>query len=292
MPTPLTGASIYVALVFGLFLTAWTATLLMQRCWHESAVYIAAGATGLVLFLPYAFSLRGPALVGPTIQFWIRPFYPVDGLFRGQHITSGWILDIANALVLPLNYFLELGFFLVAAVLWWNRHRASGQRLTRAESATALMIGTSVLVCTFMRSSVIGNNDLGWRGFLFAQFGLLLWGVDIVSDWRVTGRGQRVFLAVLLILGAAGSAYELGINRFYPLLADRGTVAPLTWLGPDRQAGSRIYARREAGEWATASTSQDAIVQFDPHVAPARIRRRSASLVMTSSAALPCSAAC
>jgi hypothetical protein len=129
------------------------------------------------------------------------------------------------------------------------------------------MIATSVVTCTFLRSSVIGNNDLGWRGFLFAQFGLLLWAVDVLSGWRSTARGQRVFLTVLLVLGAAGSVYEGAINRFYPLLADRGTVATLSWLSPDRQAGKRIYAQREAGEWEARATPRNAIVQFNPHVA-------------------------
>jgi len=162
-----------------------------------------------------------------------------------------------------LNYFLELGFFLSAAVLWWKKHRASGLPLTRAESATWLMVATSMSVCTFLRSSVIGNNDLGWRGFLIAQFGLLLLAVDVVSDFRE----HRAFLTVLLVLGAAGSAYEIGINRFYAVLAYRGTVPTFSWLAPDRQAGKRNYAVREAGEWATQATGPTAIVQFSPHVA-------------------------
>lgn len=123
------------------------------------------------------------------------------------------------------------------------------------------MIATSVVICTFVRSSVIGNNDLGWRGFLIAQFGLLLLAVDVLSVWRP----ERRFLSVLLILGAAGSAYEIGINRFYPVLADRGIVPPFSWLGPDRQTGWRNYAYRDAGEWVARAMPSAARVQFNPH---------------------------
>ena len=260
------GASIYLGFVFAVFLLLWTAIALARRWWREAAVVAGAGLAGLAFFLPYAVSLRGPALGGPLMQFWMRPFYPVDALFKGQHLGHAWVLPLANLLALPLNYFLELGFFLAAALLWWKKHRAGRQPLTRAETATALMIATSVAICTFLRSSVIGNNDLGWRGFLFAQFGLLLWAVDILGDWRSTARDQRVFLTVLLVLGAVGSAYEVAINRFYPLLADHGTVATLSWLSPDRQAGKRIFAQREAGEWAARATPANAIVQFNPHV--------------------------
>jgi hypothetical protein len=261
------GASVYLGFVFAIFLVAWNAACLAKRWRREAAVVAGAGLAGLAFFLPYALSLRGPARGGPLLQLWIRPFFPIDALFKGQALGHGWVLPLANALALPVNYFLELGFFLAAALVWWKKHRASRQPLAPAEAATALMIATSVVTCTFLRSSVIGNNDLGWRGFLIAQFGLLLWAVDVLSGWRSTARGQRALLTLLLILGAAGSAYEVAINRFYPLLADRGTVATLSWLSPDRQAGKRIYAQREAGEWALRATTRHGIVQYNPHVA-------------------------
>ena len=260
------GGAIYVAFVFGIFLIGWTAVALAKRWRRETAVLTGAGLAGMALSLPFALSLRGPALGGPPLQFWIRPFYPVQALFEGQTIGKGWVLPLANALALPLNYFLELGFFLAAALVWWQQHRASGRPLTRTEAATWLMIATSAVTCTFLRSSVIGNNDLGWRGFLIAQFGLLLLAVDVLSDWNAnTGRDGRAFLTVLLVLGAAGSAYELAINRFFPLLADGGIIQTYPWLAPDRQAGRRNYAQREAGAWAAASTPPTAMVQFNPH---------------------------
>lgn len=261
------GASVYVAFVFGLFLMLWTALALLKRQWRETAILTATGTIAMALSLPFAHSLRGPALGGPAIEFWIRPFYPIQALFQGQAPGHAWILPLANALVLPLNYFLELGFFLAAALLWWKKHRASGRPLTRAESAAVLMIATSVSICTFLRSSVIGNNDLGWRGFLIAQFGLLLLAVDVFFDWEAKGgREQRTFLTVLLLLGAAGSAYEIAIDRFYAPLADRGTVPLFSWLAPDRRAGERNSANREAGEWAAGATPPTAVVQFNPHV--------------------------
>ena len=262
------GASVYVAFVFAIFLLVWTAAALARRRWREAAVLVAAGLAGLAFVLPFALSLRGPAQGGPFVEFRIRQFFPLDALFQGEAIGSGWVRALADGLALPANYFLELGFFLAAALLWWKKHRASRQPLTRAEAATALMIATSVVTCTFLRSSVIGNNDLGWRGFLIAQFGLLLLAVDVVSDWGAeAGRDRRVFLTVLLVLGAAGSVYEVAINRFYPLLADHGTVATVSWLAPDRQAGKRNYAQREAEEWAARATPRAAIVQFNPHTA-------------------------
>ena len=257
------GSAIYVAFVFGAFLMAWTLSTILKRRWSESAVLMVAGAIGLLLALPFALSLRGPANGGAPLGFWIRPFSPLNGLFRGEGLTKGWNLPLANALALPLNYFLELGFFFAAAVLWWKKHRARGKPLTSAESATWMMIAASVTICTFLHSSVIGNNDLGWRGFLIAQFGLLLLAVDVLPDWRE----QRTFLTILLLLGGAGSAYEIGINRFYAPLADKGIVPTFSWLASDRHAGERNYANREAGEWATAASPPAGMVQFNPVLA-------------------------
>jgi hypothetical protein len=257
------GSAIYVAFVFGAFLIAWTLLSLLKRRWSELGVLIGAGAIGLLLALPFALSLRGPADGGTPLEFWIRPFSPIDGLLRGEGLTKGWTLPLANALALPFNYFLELGVFFAAALLWWKKHRKSGKPLTSAESATWLMIAASVTICTFLRSSVIGNNDLGWRGFLIAQFGLLLLAVDVLSELRE----QRKFMAILFLLGAAGSAYEIGINRLYAPLADKGVVPIFSWLASDRHAGERNYANREAGEWATAATTPTAIVQFNPILA-------------------------
>ena len=257
------GSAIYVAVVFGVFLIAWTLFTLMKRSWRERAILFAAGAIALALAFPFAHSLRGPAQAGQPLQLWVRPFSPINGLFRGQGLDRGLILPLVNALALPLNYFLELGFFFAAAVLWWKSHRARGKPLTRAESAAWMMIATSVIICTFFRSSVIGNNDLGWRGFLIAQFGLLLIATDVLAEIPA----RRTFLAVLLALGAAGSAYEIGINRLYAPLADRGIVPTFYWLAPDRHAGARNFAVREAGEWLTAATAANEIVQFNPRIA-------------------------
>ena len=104
-----------------------------------------------------------------------------------------WQLAVGNLLLLPLNYFLELGLFFVVGWWRWKTWRAKRFTLERQELAAGAMIGVSVLICTFLRSSLIGNNDLGWRGFLIAQFALLLWTADLLAEWpRLPRRGLLV----------------------------------------------------------------------------------------------------
>jgi hypothetical protein len=179
-------------------------------------------------------------------------------------------LVFVNGSLLPMNYFLEFGFFFLVGRFKWREHRRSGEPLSPPDLACWVMLSASFLVCTFLKSVVIGNNDLGWRGFLLAQFILLLWAVDL---WVKRGKagwltaGQKGLLVTLVGLGIAGSAYDLAITRFYPLLADSGVLPPLDWMATDREFGKRTYAARAAYEWIRRQTPEAATVQYNPAVA-------------------------
>ena len=262
------GSSIHIAFVFAIYLLVWTGIVIAKRWWRQAAVLAIAGAIGMALALPYGLSLRGSggahsaaAAGGPPIEFWMRPFTPVDAMLKGFGHSGTWTLTLVNALMLPLNYFLELGFFLAAGVFWWRKRKAARTPLSSPELALTVLVATSLVICTFLRSSIIGNNDLGWRGFLLAQFGLLLWSVDVIFD-----QPSRRLLSILLVLGALGTLYDVAILRLYPVLADTGLVANLNWMALDRQLGTRNYSAREAYEWIAQSTPPDAVIQFDPHV--------------------------
>jgi hypothetical protein len=260
------GLSIYVTLVFGAFLAVWTMIAAARRWWTEVASYVVAGATALMCAFPYLLDLRGPAggASGPPLEVHVRPFSAAVAMLQSVGIKSGWQMSLANLAMLPLNYFLELGFFFAAGRIWWSRRK---RPLERAELATGVMLAVALLICTFVRSSVISNNDLGWRGILVAQFVLVLWGVDVVTvDHQSIDRPVRRVLALLLVLGFAGTGYDIFIERFYPVLADRGVVATLGWMARDRQLGPRNYAQREAYEWMNKNTAPDATYQFNPHV--------------------------
>jgi hypothetical protein len=95
-----------------------------------------------------------------------------------------------------------------------------------------------------------------------AQFGLLLWAVDVLTDRRYQ---RSVVLAVMLALGAAGTVCDVFLLRLYPVMADRGRLPELAWMSQDRKLGERNYAVREAYEWADRHTPPGAIIQFSPH---------------------------
>ena len=260
------GISIFVTLVFSAFLAVWTLVAAARRWWPETAACLLAGMVAVACAAPYLIELPGTGqrAIGPPLMLEVRPFSPAVVVLQSVGITGGWRVSLANLLLLPVNYFMELGFFFAAGSLWWLRRP---RPLSRAQLATAIMLATSFLLCSFVRSSVIFNNDLGWRGILLAQFVLVLWGVDVVTG--ATGPlavPVRRWLAVLALLGASGVVYDIFLLRLYPVAADRGVLAMLSWLAPDHRLGERNYAQREAYEWLDGNSDPRARIQFNPHV--------------------------
>ena len=263
------GASIYVALVTAAFLLVWAVITCWKKWRRRTASLLLAGSVCCLLAFPYFLELRGPAAPNAgsfPLQLTVRTF-SLAALIPTRGLPAAWRLVLVNGPLLPLNYLLEFGFFLVAARLWWRRRRESRQPLSRSNLALLAMAATSAVICTFVRSSVIGCNDLGWRGFLPAEFVLVLWAVDLLTELPAFLERHKASLMLCLALGAAGVVYDLAITRSYPLLADMGVVPPIDWMGPDRQIGQRTFAARQAYEWARTAIPDTASIQFNPRVA-------------------------
>jgi hypothetical protein len=261
------GSGIYVTFVFAAFLAVW-AFICLAKKWYQEAVSLAlAGFAAFTLSAPYLMSLRSSAgsSQGNLLQFTVRSFDLGEMFLKIAGFGRPWQLTVGNAVLLPMNYFLEFGFFFAVAVILLVRFRRAGRPATRPELAGFALFAVSTLICTFVKSGVITNNDLGWRGFLIAQFVLLLWGGEVISCWNQQySQRMKVVLGSLIAIGAAGVAYDLAILRFFPLLSDQGIVPKIGWLAADNKLGLRTYANREAYEWLRAHTSAKALVQQNP----------------------------
>jgi len=110
----------------------------------------------------------------------------------------------------------------------WRRWRT----LSEAQKALWFMGSSSLVMIMFVRSTVIGANDLAWRGSMVLQFVLLLWGAVYLTDRFSIHRetpamglsDQQLFdatLYLLLAIGCASSLYQLGMLRVYAPLSDR-----------------------------------------------------------------------
>jgi hypothetical protein len=283
------GLSVYVTFVFAVFLAVWVAVTSIKRQFRETVLISVAGMVALAVSLPYIFELLGghsnqSASGGPFVQFAIRPFAISEILLSKSQSAKPWLIPVVNALVLPLNYFLELGFFLLIGFVQWKKMRASRNFFGHRELCGFMMVATSMLLCTFFRSGVIMNNDLGMRGFMVAQFMLLIWGAELLDEGLLkravnTGGRQRDpvrlsrdgknLVIVTLVLGAAGTLYDICVLRSFPIIADSTGLATYAWLSSnDGKFGKRTYALRQVYEELKKKLPQDAIIQHNPHADP------------------------
>lgn len=169
---------------------------------------------------------------------------------------------------LPLNYFLEFGFFFLAGIAFFRRRRGR-DRLSDEDAVGVAMLATSLIVCSFLQSNTIANNDLGWRGILLAQFVLLLWAAWLWDDGLFPeDRKWRSAAGVLLILGAMPTLYDLTMLRAYPVLLDELAIPRYHWLAPDHKLGERTYALRTTYEALDRILPTSAIVQQNPNTNP------------------------
>jgi hypothetical protein len=275
------GLSIYVAFVFATFLSVWLVILLLRKQWRDALVVCVSGMVALAAASPYLYELLGIGGTGNAseapVQLAVRSFQMVDILAASR----GWNVTLVNILALPLNYFMEFGFFFVIGVMQWRKMRGTGHFFHHKELCGFTIAATSILLCTFLRSSVISNNDLGWRGISVAQFILLIWatelwddgvlfsGIDSVSGSRrlISRDDRRRLIAFMLVLGMAGSLYELFMGRFFLLISD-ASKNPVYFVIYRRNIGKRTDALRQVYESLDKMLPQNAIVQHNPNAEP------------------------
>jgi hypothetical protein len=268
------GMSVYVTFTFAVAIALYLLSLISRKDWLAITMFVGAGVVAALWALPFLLSLRGAAAGGAVAEFGLRPF-PL-GIALTEHmgipLRTQFAWNLANAIFLPVNYALELGFFLVVCGLrLWRLVRGRVEATAHEMGAWAL-VAASFLIGTFMRSTAISSNDLGWRCFLPAQLISVLWSAELLGDWwsRVAAPEStprpwvRASLVSLMILGAIGTAYEVTMLRTYPILYDRRDIAGKTWLEPDGQFGKRTYAIRSVYESLDPQLAASAVLQNNP----------------------------
>ena len=249
------GMSIWVTLVGGLALIIWT-ILAYTKGWREEALFLViTGVLSIALALPYVIDLyQANHFFRPSIAFQIRAFTPINSVFSN---ATPILTNVANLLVLPLNYLLEFGFFAFGGLLYWEYRRRLQEKLDRYELFMMVLMATSFFVCTFFRSALF-NNDLGWRGFLFAQFVLLLFSIPLMVSLRGKMTDER-FTVLPLIRGLAIGSIVLSIVW---ILFQCYVVRSYFW-GPKDELTMMV---REAYEWQDEHLPVDAVIQHDPDI--------------------------
>lgn len=256
------GVSLYVTFAMAVGLLLWAGFAICRGWGQYLAPLVAVGAMALALYIPFALELRAASHETEfPLALTVRAFVPVDYWlpsivpYLKTHSVAVYLL---RAALLPVNYGIELGFFLVGAVLYW-RYRRLLQRSLGPEEVLLTCLGAgSILVCTFLRSA-FRWNDLGWRAFLVAQFVLLIWCVPVVQALldqtntqgaQLVPRQWRKLLWFCLVIGVAGTVVEMANMR----------------IRSDGPTGPSTLAVRDAYIWVDRHTPRNAILLFNPDI--------------------------
>ena len=244
------GLSTWIALAFAMVMFAW---MLWALVWERGSrarvpVLLLAAAVASVALLPYLAELHGEAsgtatvlangLTSPDgkasiandgahlLRFGVRHMIPAESV---QGI--GWVArlaqthpaveDAAVGLVLLLpGYFVELGFYglVLLAALWAMRRR----RLDEAARTALVLAVAGLAVSTFLRSTIVENNDFAMRSILIAQFFLLLLAVVWwEGGFASTNRFLRGAMLAMAWIGLAGTVYQAVTLRVYLPVEER-----------------------------------------------------------------------
>jgi hypothetical protein len=187
--------------------------------------------------------------------------------------------NLANLILLAPGYFIELGFYLAILFVYMVPRWRGGRSLAPAQRSLVFIAAVTLVMISFLRSSVLTSNDFGWRAALLMQFPLLLLAVDPLIAWGVLdgdrkrsneGRGLhndvpgwfRSFVCIALVIGICNCGCQVLVLRFtFPFdeWMMRAKHAPdVGRLSHNAYISYIGYAKLDA------AIPRDAIVQYNP----------------------------
>ena len=206
--------------------------------------------------------------------FAIRDF-PVALRFLGKlGMHNSILLELSKLPVLLIVYVLEFGFFALVMLRCFRRDMRKAASLSRQRRMMWMMLAVCLLTMSIVKSDSSGVNDLGIRGMLVVQFALLILSAPFVYDvfFRNDAAAQKdlhvrwikVSLVFTLVLGVAGTAYQLVALRCYAPLADAGKLKRSERFLGAPGFGERTYWLREGFSRLSELTPSAALVQYNP----------------------------
>jgi hypothetical protein len=274
------GLSVWVMFVFAIFWLIWGLVLVFkEKKYQQFWFMILGGLFGIVFAAPFLLGVlqdggASPSGGGLPVAIYIRPFMVTD-LLAG---FSPLVINILNFVFLPLNYLFELGFFFLMAVIWFQGYYKREGELSPIHRAELILVIVSVVILSFLRSTIIAINDLGIRGWLPVQFILVVWSSDVI--FQIAGERKwispKIFksingtktlglsLSVMLVIGYLTMGLEFFSLRAWPFLVDMNVVGFPNKLSPDTHLGERTYSARLAYTFLHDNIPLSVIVQNNP----------------------------
>jgi hypothetical protein len=272
------GLSVYVAAGFALIVLAWIITFNHPVRHQLGLSIITMGFFAALLSVPFIDELccgLATSAVARQCHFLsLSVRQTIDsGLLTALPVFASWnqshpvLLDQGMRLLLLLpGMAMELGLYGVVLVLLLIARRRSVLPADPARDTALFFSVSGLIIVMFIGSSIITNNDFGYRAVLLPQFFLLLLTADLLGSWWTSGAtplipqtaGRRKLICASLILGLAGTIY--------------GNVLLRVWLpieaalphSPFNQLPNDAYQLRTLFTELNARAPLNAVIAFRP----------------------------
>jgi len=281
------GLSVYVAFGFALLMLSWLLWLLLKRnpvcksLWPRS---FATAALAAIILSPFLCEISGAVhSVGVTANGLPAPTGHLFILSVRRMIDSGLLTDLPlfaslnqshpvlldqtlRLLLLLPGLAMELGLFGAVLVFLVRAKRRRELPEDPARDTSLFFVLCGLIITMFLSSSVISNNDFGYRAVMLPQFFLFLLAADLLGSWLAPGSthviaitpSRRRWLYSLLTLGVAGFVYGAFLLRAW---------LPMELTRPQNgfnDLPEDSYQVREAFAALDRVAPRNAVVNFNP----------------------------
>jgi hypothetical protein len=269
------GLSVYVTLIFVIFWGMWMIVLFFQKERRLILLMALAGMIALIAASPFLIGIisgsAASASNGFPLSFAVRMFYPV---YAFVSTYPPFVVNLILLLTLPINYLMELGFFFIAGMYWIQQHWDQALKQNPFYVSEIILLSVTFFIGSFIRSTIIANNDLGWRVWLAGQFVLLIWSADLIHGFlpdiwqKIKGASPSARIArqlkIFLMIGLLTSITDVVLLRTWPMLVDANVAGFPSKLSVDAQLGKRTFAARLAYDYINRHTPVNALIQDNP----------------------------
>jgi hypothetical protein len=272
------GLSVYVTFAFAGFLAVYAAVAFFRREYSVLLTLVLTGVVALLLGAPFLLELSAAGSAGTAgqgssfMKLGIRFFQPAHVVLALVHHDTPLWLHLSDFFLLPVNFLLELGVLFLIGVIKIRQWMRSERPFLPSDFAAVVMLTVTLLISIFVRSNTIKANDLGMRGMLIVQFVLVLWGADVLIEWRsgktishdLAIRLSFATLGLAITFGAATNAYELVLLRSFTLVTEAGVDPGTNLINPGKNFAARAFFARQLYEWLDHHTARSSVEQHNP----------------------------
>jgi hypothetical protein len=168
-----------------------------------------------------------------------------------------------------------LGYFFLIAFIGLKQFRLRAFKTNPYHTAEIILLAVTILLASFVKSTV-GNNDFGWRAWLFGQFVLLVWSADILIELMnskpVTSpkpilkilAEKHPLMTLFLLIGLLTTFSNALFLRTWPL-AIEANLTNLVDIPRDSHLGQRTVAAKQAYDFISEHVPLTAIIQTNPN---------------------------